>query len=404
MTTSTKKTEIADLLFTDLGIDIIRFKNWYYPDDYPTVKTTDIMTDDYSKGHWDATNELYTLAKARNANVKILLSSWGPPAALKSNNSTRETTGGATNNTLKKSGGLFMYDEFAQYWYDVLDHVPFDPDYISIQNEPTFSNTGWTTCTWSSAEGTLPSYITAFDKVYDKIKDRTFVPKMIGPESQDLFTYSPFVNLLKDKTHCSGFGYHPYNVNSGTSSTDIVSQLTSVGNLSTKPNIMTEFSDNLDWFNTAQFIQNTLLHANSAGYIYWKLVWAKPSSGTDAGMVSLANSGASTYTVTPYYHLIKHFAKHVDAGYHRVDVASTNANLVLTAFSNPADTKLTVIAVNKGAGQIPIDLKATGKTIKAISGNQSKSGSYYQALTIGGVTESITLPAQSITTFVLDVE
>ena len=40
MTASDDKEEIADLLFTELGIDIIRFKNWYYPDGYPAVTNT----------------------------------------------------------------------------------------------------------------------------------------------------------------------------------------------------------------------------------------------------------------------------------------------------------------------------------------------------------------------------
>src|SRR5690348_6309205 len=34
VSTNTKVNEIADLMFTDCGIDIVRFKNWYYPDNY----------------------------------------------------------------------------------------------------------------------------------------------------------------------------------------------------------------------------------------------------------------------------------------------------------------------------------------------------------------------------------
>src|SRR5688572_7390931 len=135
MTSSSAKNEMADLIFTDLGIDIVRFKNWYYPDGYPTTTSTDVMTDDYSKGHWDATNELHTMLKSRMPNAKVLLSSWGPPAGLKSNASSRA-------GTLKKDGSAFMYDAFGQYYVDVLAHLPFDPDYLSIQNEPTYVNTG----------------------------------------------------------------------------------------------------------------------------------------------------------------------------------------------------------------------------------------------------------------------
>src|SRR5687767_8443422 len=72
---STKKNEISDLIFKDLGTDIVRLKTWYYPDNYPTVKTTTSMSDDNSKAMWDVTNQLHQLAKAQNPDIKILLSS-----------------------------------------------------------------------------------------------------------------------------------------------------------------------------------------------------------------------------------------------------------------------------------------------------------------------------------------
>lgn len=399
LTASPHKNTIADLIFDDLGIDIIRFKSWYYPDNYPDVTSTSNMSDDNSKVQWDATNELYTMAKSRNPDVKTLLSSWGPPAALKSNNNTRQ-------GTLKKGeDNKFMYGPFAEYWERTLDHLPFVPDYISIQNEPTYSNSGWTTCVWGSSESSdFPDYHIAFDSVYNRIKDRSEVPVMIGPESQDIPKYADFANRLKDKPHCGVLAYHPYNVNSGTSQAQIVAGLQSIGAINAKPNLMTEFSDNLNWFNTALFIQNSLIHANSSGYIYWKLAWATPSAGaTDAGMVSLSNSGGAQYTVTPFYYLIKHFAKHIDAGYKRIDASSANVNLSVSAFKNQAGNQVTLVIINPSAGQIPVNFTVTGKTISGIEANQSKEGSYYQAVNNASAGNPITLSAQSITTVVLDI-
>jgi O-glycosyl hydrolase len=393
---STKKTEIANLIFDDLGADIIRLKNWYYPDNYPAVTSTDVMTDDNSKASWNVTNQLYELAKDLNPDVRILFSSWGPPAGLKSNGSTRE-------GTLKKDGDEFMYDAYADYWVNLLDNLPFDPEYISIQNEPTYSNPGWTTCQWSATETTTsPDYHIAFDKVYDKIKDRANAPVMIGPESQDIATFAPFANILKNKAHCGMLAYHPYNINTGTSAEQIVTLLQTIKAFNTKPNIMTEFSDNLNWFNTALFIHNTLVHANSSGYIYWKLAWAAPAAGAaDAGMISINAAGA--YTVTPFYHLIKHFSKHIDAGYKRIDAATANVNLRVSAFKNAANDKLTVIILNTGSGGvINVDLTATGETINGVSAVQSKEGSYYQAVDVPA-DNIIPVPAQSITTVVLDI-
>jgi len=396
VTNSSNKNQIADLIFTDLGIDIVRFKNWYYPDGYPTTTSTSVMTDDNSKLHWDATNELYTMLKARTPSAKVLLSSWGPPAGLKSNSSTRQ-------GTLKKDGGgNFMYNEFGDYWVNLLDHAPFNPDYISIQNEPTYINAGWTTCEWAATEtASLPSYMVSFDNVYNKIKDRPNAPVMIGPESQDVSTFISFVNLLKDKEHCGIYGYHPYNINSGSSDSQIALQLQTIAGFNTKPSMMTEFSDNLDWFKTANFIQSCLINANASGYIYWKLSWATPSTGTDAALVSVNTGGQ--YTVTPYFHLIKHFSKNIDAGYKRVEAISQHSSVSASAFINPANNKLTIILINTNTGSISVDFSVADKTISGLTAVQSKVGTYYQSVEGATVTDPITLPGLSITTVVLDI-
>jgi O-glycosyl hydrolase len=353
------------------------------------------MSDDGANVAWTATNTLHDLAMERNSDIKILLSSWGPPKSLKSNALLQQ-------GTLKKDdSGHFMYDDFAQYWSDVLDNVPFNPDYISIQNEPTFVTSGWTTCQWAAAETTsLPDYTIAFDKVYDKIKTRTTVPIMVGPESQDIPTFAAFGNILKDKASCGAYSYHPYNINSGTSASQVTSSLQSIGNFSTKPSIMTEFSDNLDWYNTALFINKSLVYANSSGYIYWKLAWATPTSGTDAGMISINSSGQ--YSVTPFYYLIKHFSKNIDAGYHRIEATSSSTSLNVSAFVSADNKKITLVIINDGTVAIDTDFTATGKTISAVSASQSKVGAYYKSVdTVLG--KPISLPAKSITTLVLDI-
>lgn len=394
-----KVDEMANLMFTDLGIDIIRFKNWYYPANYPDDKTTTDMPDDNAKSHWDATNKLYDLAKARNTNVRILLSSWGPPKSLKSNGKLQE-------GTLKRDDGGFLYDAFADYWVDVLDHVPFNPDYISIQNEPTYINAGWTTCEWAITEtSSLPGYNTAFNKVHDKIKGRTYVPVMIGPESQDVPKFTSFANVLKDNANCALYGYHPYNINAGTSADATIASLKSVGSYSTKLNLMTEFSDNLtDWLSTGVFIHNTLVHANSSSYIYWKLAWSAPASGEDAAMISVSSSAATAaYKVTPYYYLMKHFSKNVDAGYHRIAASSTNTSLYTSAFMSTDNKHITIIAINNGSEAAKVYFEATGKTISSVKADQSKADSYYKAVETVSPKKSISLPAKSITTVVLSI-
>jgi len=393
---SSKKNEITNLIFSDLGADIIRFKNCYYPDNYPTVTSTSSMTDDNSKVLWDATNQLHQLAKAQNGNVKILLSSWGPPAGLKSNNSSRQ-------GTLKKEGDNFIYDAYATYWENLLNNLPFDPEYISIQNEPSYTNPGWTTCEWSATETSLlPGYNIAFDKVYEKIQGRPDRPVMIGPESPNTTSYSSFAEPLKDKPHVGMFGYHPYDINSNTPASQIKTSLQAVGNYKTKPNIMTEYSDNLTWFNTALFIHNALVYANSSGYIYWKLVWAQPASGAvDAAMVSVNENG--NYAVTPFYHVMKHYAKNIDAGYKRIEVSSSKQNLNITGFINPGKTQITLVIVNSGTSTEDVAFEVSGKTISAITIDQTKEGDFFKRLEQASPGDVVVIPAKSLSTVVITI-
>ena len=63
-----------------------------------------------------------------------------------------------------------MYEAFAEYWNDVLDHLSFKPDYISIQNEPAWITPDWETCEWRPTETVdFPGFVNAFDAVYNKI-------------------------------------------------------------------------------------------------------------------------------------------------------------------------------------------------------------------------------------------
>lgn len=393
---SSNKNQILDLIFKDLGADIIRFKTWYYPDNYPSVTSTASMSDDNSKMLWESTNQLHQFAKDRNPGVNILLSSWGPPAGLKSNNKTRE-------GTLKKDGDEFMYDAYADYWDHLLDNLPFSPEYLSIQNEPTYVNAGWTTCQWAATEtSTLPGYDIAFDKVNERLQARTNPPIMIGPESQDVATFSAFAEVLKNKPYAGLFAFHPYNINSNTSASQIESALKSIGSHNAKPNIMTEYSDNLTWFNTAIFIHKTLVHANSSGYIYWKLVWAQPTGANeDAAMVSVNSTGA--FTVTPFYYVIKHYAKHIDAGYKRVEVTATNSNLEISAFINPDQNKITVVVINSTNGSSEMDLEVKGRTISNVSVDQSKEGDYFYPAEGTDSKNKISFPSKSISTIVINI-
>jgi len=182
-------------------------------------------------------------------------------------------------------------------------------------------------------------------------------------------------------------------LSTGTSST-----LNTIQNYSDKQNFMTEFST--DWYDLALMIQQDLVQANASAYIHWELVWGDATDTTGTA-VYVNSSGA--YTVRAPYYTLKHFAKFIDKGYQRVNIASTNSFAVVSAFKNPSKNEVTIVAVNNATTSTTTSFSlGSSLNISAIQAYQSVYGNYYQTISGLTSTSSVTMPAQSITTIVLD--
>lgn len=389
--TSPKSEEIYQLIFEDLGMDVLRLMNWYYPSDYPNNKSPESMVslpyDSDYKTMFQATNTFYKKAKSYNSDIRVLLSSWGPPSTLKSNDNLREGT------LKKREEGSFLYNVYAEYWNDILDHIDFSPDYISIQNEPGYTNPDWITCEWGPQETTsLPAYSKAFDSVYFKIKDRPNVPVMIGPEAENLNAFNGFASTLRDKEHCPVYAFHPYNFNRNSSMEEVASGMSSLfDGFGDKPNIMTEFSG-MSWMNTARIIYQTLVHANTSGYIYWETVWNSP----DQAMIFIDRTGA--YTITPFYYVMKHFSKYISENYIRIDVDPRIAYVEAVGFMSPDEKNITIVLINPEKVTLDYELTLPSGNIREVNGFQSVEGDYFKRMEDLGSGSFIPVPGQSVTT------
>lgn len=396
---SPQKEQICKLLFEDLGTDILRFKNNYYPMGYPAVKTTTTMENTSIRNLYTVTGELCAIAKQLNPGVQTLISSWTPPSALKSNNNLRQ-------GTLKKVDGAFVYDAFGEYWNDVLDNLQFTPDYISIQNEPGWITPDWETCEWRPTEtADFPGYDAAFDAVWNKISTRANPPKMLGPEAENIGyssklggnTFALYSDPLKNKAHLDAYAYHTYNFSVSTliaqTKADLNMIRDSYGN---KPCIMTEYS-NFTWLNTAWFIIQNLNEANAAGYIYWLMAWA--DSNNDS-MIKLSSAGA--YTLTPFYYVMKHFSKEIDRGYLRIKILSPE--LPMSAFIDPSGKKITVVAVNPNVDAANYDFEVPGKTVKSMRAVQTDAVANYKEIQLATTDRYYILKPRSVTTVVIELQ
>ena len=93
----------------------------------------------------------------------------------------------------------------------------------------------------------------------------------------------------------------------------------------------------------------------------------------------------------------------IGAGYKRVDVASSVPNLNISAFTNAAQTKVTVIVINNTASTAKLKLDVTGKTISNITVDQSKETELYKRLEDVEAAKEISFPPKTISTVALDI-
>lgn len=126
VTKNPNKALLYDTLFRGSGLSILRLGNWV-----DNVTTTDMSVD----------SQVVAEALKRNPGIRILTSSWSPPAALKANGSTK---GPYEPNTLALNAqGNFVYDLFGGWWKKSVARMAqagIHPTWISIQNESDFTS------------------------------------------------------------------------------------------------------------------------------------------------------------------------------------------------------------------------------------------------------------------------
>lgn len=381
------KDLIYNLIFEELGLDILRIKNNY-------------------RGNSDfdpSTEEIVQRANSTlGNNLTLFLSSWTPPADLKVN-------GVLNGGTIIKQNGSFVYDRFADYWYDSLVAYAAKgviPDYISIQNEPDYENTGWETCIFRSSESdSYPGYGIALDAVYNRIRGMSNQPGILAPEVTGIGNnlvqnYAANINL----SQIDGIAYHLYNGGDGNNPDSFNSNFQAVKNaFSDKPIWQTEYDYGTP-YNTAQLIHNAVVEGNACAYIFWGLIWGVPA---DRAIIAVANPWDSStwsndigFVIRDYYYYVKHYSKYIDKGYQRIAASIDTSGIRISAFKSPANEKLTVVLLNDGSEKtVSLDIKDFSVGDSAVytsSGNNmfSLAGSL-------GSGNSVTLPNQSATTVVI---
>ncbi|MBN2104817.1 carbohydrate binding domain-containing protein [bacterium] len=384
-----EKSELCDLLFKGLGLDIFRISNHY-----------EMNSDDFN-----ATIDIARRGEAAlGRDLKILMSSWSPPSYLKSN---ENTIGG----TLKQKDGKFMYTEFAEWWAKSLAayaNAGLKVDYISIQNELDYE-APWNSCQFSpteDSESNLAAYDIAFETVWQKLHDEMGpdMPKMLVPESSGLGNSRAYIENINDLSHFYGFAHHLYDCSGcGIAPDRFIPRMISYRELAAefggKPIFQTEFEENpglwADAINTALVIHNSLTVEKISAYLYWDLFW---EPGT--GLISM--NDVYTYTIKPTYYTFKQYSGFIHSGWQRVEASAENTGLRISAYIGPNYKKMTVVILNT-TEDIDISLELLIKGFSLSEGELYRSSHTENCVRVGSYNGKVPLrlPASSVTTLLL---
>ncbi|MFA5423481.1 MAG: hypothetical protein WC374_06440 [Phycisphaerae bacterium] len=397
------REEIYDLLFAELGVDILRIRNTYdYKDD--------------NGASLSATGTIVAEAREpqRNPNLKLELVPWSPAYYVKSNND--ESGGG----TLAGGPSDYVYDDYAQWWADSLTDttagwpsVGVYPDFISIQNEPDIE-TDYDSCYFAPTQTTsYAGYDQAFEAVYNELYSRmgSSTPQMWAPCTMGFGNSQAYINALVNRgqiNNIAGFSHHLYSDGSYDNPDGMITGMqnykTDYGDYYNKPLHMTEYvklstTPNFDMgLKFAWHIYNCLYYEGVTSFFNWTLFRGPSAEG--GGIVTMTSS--SDYVIRPQYWFLKGYSHFTDPDWYVLDalVDGTGAsNLRMAAFKSPDNTRLTIVITNISTSSTSLMLSLNDfiPVISEVYRSSATENWAYQ----GTYSPSLTLPGESITTIAL---
>ena len=410
---SGRNDDIYKVLFADSGLDILRLGNWFQNQGANTTPATPFSD--------QAGLQIVQKATAARGGVppKILMSSWTPPAYLKSNGVTKTGYGNTTTpaGTLIQKDGAFAYADFADWWVRALQAYAAQgivPDYVSLQNEPDFFINQWETCVFGTTEGAMVAgipgagYGQALDAVYRGIQAAGLAspPVLLGPETTGFANdiVQRYMNGV-DATEIGGVAHHLYGATGDNPAPDsfdgAMRDVARTGAAVGLPTFMTEYSPNAPtMFDTALLINNAMTVENASAYIYWELIWNDANPQT--GLVSVRQgAGNAPYTINDIYYALVHFARWTDPGWVRVDTKVNASSVRASAYLSPDGAALTLVLLNAdttdhfvavNSGTFPYGTLAVYRSSDSASGSERAAAA---ALEADG---SLAMPPRSIAT------
>ncbi len=386
---------IYDVIFSDLGLDILRLRNPYqypYGDNAYMDRVAEIVADGYAQ---------------TGRELKILITSWSPRASLKSN---LEVYGG-DDATLAGGPSSYVYWGYSDWWEDSLVSWASKgvvAEYISMQNEPDY-DAEWDSCRFEPSQtSSFAGYDVAFENLYTRLESSTEyteeMPKMIAAGATGFVRADNYIDALDDLSHVYGYAHHLYNcydggtAGCGSNPDNYISQMSNFGSAyNDKPIFQTEYSDgnNVTTYEAcmdlAVLMHNSLVVEGVAAYLYWQLTY---NSGQ--GLVSITETN---WTINPVYYAFKHYSAFTESGWHRIDASLSgvpSSVMRMSAYMSPDNDEWTIVIINIEGIALPLTVNLHGFSVDSSEVYQSTSSSYWSY--IGSFNPSMTIPGTSITT------
>jgi glucuronoarabinoxylan endo-1,4-beta-xylanase len=391
---------LYEMLFPELGIDILRFRNRYE------------RTENNDRDLKQEREILERATKALGHSPRLLMTSWSPPGSLKADGKER-CRGNNDTCTLKKKDGKFIYDEFAAYWRKSLEHyesLGVVPEFVSIQNEPDFVPPDWEGCRFDPSENEkYPGYNRALEVVHQQLSTLKHPPKLLGAETLGIH-YSKALNYqsVLNKDLLYGMAHHLYEM--GTDGVwdwrfpgppSYVDEMLSIAEGTRLPIFQTEFMTDDDkgkegGFETAWLIHHSMVDEGAAAFVYWDLIWN--------GMSGLVGMNGKNPKIRDQYYSVRHFARFTDPGYQRIAADTDAKGLLVSAWVSPDEQQLTVVTLNTGSTPLKVTWDSGGFTTKDGKGYRTtyrigKSQRWADMGPVGAKT-AIRMPSRSVMTVV----
>ncbi len=420
-------------LFADLKLDILRLRNYH---DYAGQQEGfDKTTREFALG---ALKYSDPVSRGGKAPVRLMFTSWSPPAYLKSNNlvsgKSDGTDKGLDNATLKKdSSGKYMYAGFADWWLASLkkfkDLVGVLPDFVAIQNELDLS-ISYEGCRFLPSEGRgsngfeFAGYDQALEAVHKRITESfgKQAPKIVGPETFTIRIENSGRDHLQEfldpatpegkgvLKNLFGISYHIYG--SGTNDADkskfprALESVRKAFNPDGKgyPIFQTEFLEGNNLTDVASYISDTMTVGGASAYMVW--ISARNAQGPGFALVYFNPYDGSVERRERFY-AVKHFSAFVGEGWSRVEADCSDPSLKLSAFVGPKNAQLVTVVVNPSGQPVKIEvklddpnwLKAGSNLFRTVEG---EGGERWRDLGPLPNDRIITLPPKSVVTVRLD--